>query len=57
MGKRVCFLVSEHPFLDARIFKKQAKSLLKQGYAVTMIVPRRNGYLFNIDGRDRKSVV
>ncbi|QKY71103.1 glycosyltransferase [Lentibacillus sp. CBA3610] len=51
MGKNVCFLVSEHPFLDARIFKKEAKSLLKQGYTVTMIVPRRKGYLFDTDGR------
>lgn len=50
MGKKVCFLVSEHPFLDARIFKKEAKSLVKQGYQVTMIVPRRNGYLFDVDG-------
>ncbi|SFE16452.1 Glycosyltransferase involved in cell wall bisynthesis [Lentibacillus persicus] len=50
MVKRVCFLVSEHSFLDARIFKKQAKSLLKQGYTVTMIVPRRKGYLFAVDG-------
>lgn len=50
MGKSVCFLVSEHPFLDARIFKKEAKSLVKEGYQVTMIVPRRNGYLFDVDG-------
>ncbi|MFD2760000.1 glycosyltransferase [Lentibacillus juripiscarius] len=50
MGKHVCFLVSEHPFLDARIFKKEAKSLLKQGYHVTMIVPRKDGYLFDTDG-------
>lgn len=50
MSKNVCFLVTEHPFLDARIFKKEAKSLLKQGYKVTMIVPRKNGYLFDIDG-------
>ncbi|UFU00043.1 glycosyltransferase [Radiobacillus kanasensis] len=46
----VCFIVTEHPFLDARILKKEAKSLLRQGYNVTMIVPRRNGYLFDIDG-------
>lgn len=46
----VCFLVTEHPFLDARIFKKEAKSLVARGYRVTMIVPRINGYLFDIDG-------
>ncbi|WP_079527472.1 glycosyltransferase [Halobacillus hunanensis] len=51
MKKKVCFLVTEHPFLDARIFKKEARSLTKQGYEVTMIVPRKNGYLFDIDGR------
>ncbi|WP_188455298.1 glycosyltransferase [Virgibacillus oceani] len=50
MSKNVCFLVSEHPFLDARIFKKEAKSLLKNGYNITMIVPRKNGFLFDIDG-------
>ncbi len=50
MKKKVCFLVAEHPFLDARIFKKEAKTLLKNGYEVTMIVPRINGYLFDIDG-------
>ncbi|HLR66613.1 MAG TPA: glycosyltransferase [Virgibacillus sp.] len=50
MGEHVCFLVSEHPFLDARIFKKEAKSLLKQGYKMTMIVPRKNGNLFDVDG-------
>jgi len=50
MKKKICFLVTEHPFLDARIFKKEAKSLLKQGYDVSMIVPRINGYLFDING-------
>ncbi|UOR11539.1 glycosyltransferase family 4 protein [Halobacillus amylolyticus] len=50
MSKNVCFLVTEHPFLDARIFKKEAKSLVKQGYKVTMIVPRRDGNLFDVDG-------
>ncbi|AXF54568.1 glycosyltransferase [Salicibibacter kimchii] len=50
MKKTVCILVSEHPFLDARIFHKEAKSLRKHGYEVTMIVPRRNGQLFDIDG-------
>ncbi|WP_059103227.1 glycosyltransferase [Shouchella shacheensis] len=50
MKEKVCFLVSEHPFLDARIFKKEAKSLSMKGYDVTLIVPRRNGHLFDIDG-------
>lgn len=50
MKTKVCMLVAHHPFLDARIFKKEAKSLLKQGYDVTMVVPRKKGYLFDIDG-------
>ncbi|WP_106498261.1 glycosyltransferase [Lentibacillus sp. Marseille-P4043] len=50
MSKNVCFLITEHPFLDARIFRKEAKSLSTQGYQVTMIVPRKNGYLFDVDG-------
>ncbi|UOR14054.1 glycosyltransferase [Halobacillus amylolyticus] len=43
-------VIAYHPFLDARIFRKEAKSLQKKGYHVTMIVPRRNGHLFDIDG-------
>ena len=43
-------LVTEHPFLDARIYKKEAKSLMKKGYVVTMIVPRKDGFLFDING-------
>lgn len=50
MTKKVCMVVAYHPFMDARIFKKEAKSLQKKGYNVTMIVPRRNGHLFDIDG-------
>lgn len=50
MSKKVCMLVAEHPFLDSRVFKREAKSLKKLGYDVTMIVPRRDGYLFDIDG-------
>ncbi|MEC2077075.1 glycosyltransferase [Metabacillus fastidiosus] len=52
MKRKVCFLVADHSFLDARIFKKEAKSLLRQGYDVTMIVPKMNGYLFDINGRN-----
>ena len=48
--KKVCMLVASHPFLDARIFKKEAVSLKNQGYDVTLIVPRINGYLFDVDG-------
>lgn len=45
----MCMLVRHHPFLDARIFQKEAKSLVKKGYNVTMIVPRRKGFLYHID--------
>ncbi|OZU88941.1 glycosyl transferase family 1 [Virgibacillus indicus] len=54
MSKKVCMLVAEHPFLDSRVFKKEAKSLKKLGYDVTMIVPRKSGFLFDIDGRPFK---
>ncbi|MFD2760005.1 glycosyltransferase family 4 protein [Lentibacillus juripiscarius] len=50
MPKKVCMVVAHHPFTDARIFKKEAKSLQKKGYHVSMIVPRKNGKLFDIDG-------
>jgi len=43
-------VVADHPFLDARIFKKEAISLKKKGYNVTLIVPRKDGMLFDIDG-------
>ena len=51
MGKKVCMLLCYLPFLDARIFEKEVKSLLKYGYTVTMIVPRKDGYVINIDGK------
>lgn len=47
-------VVAQHPFMDARIFKKEAKSLQKKGYNVTMIVPRKKGHLFDIDGTPLK---
>ncbi|MED4455463.1 glycosyltransferase [Metabacillus fastidiosus] len=49
MKKKVCILVHTHSFLDSRIFKKEAISLQKNGYDVTMIVPRVKGKLFDID--------
>lgn len=47
---KVCMLAKHHSFLDARIFQKEAKSLLKKGYDVTLIVPKKNGFLYDIDG-------
>ncbi len=49
MTLKVCMLVKHHPFLDARIFQKEAKSLVKKGYDVTLIVPKKNGFLYDID--------
>lgn len=40
MKTHVCFLIAEHPFLDARIFKKQAKSLMKIGLQARKIIER-----------------
>lgn len=48
-------VVAYHPFMDARIFKKEAKSLQKKGYDVSMIVPRKQGLLFDIDGTPFKN--
>lgn len=46
----LCYL----PFLDARVFECEAKSLLKDGYEVTIIAPRKGGFLFDIDGKPFK---
>ena len=37
--KTVCILTCVHPVFDIRIFHKQAKSLSKAGYKVTLIAP------------------
>ncbi|SES93426.1 Glycosyltransferase involved in cell wall bisynthesis [Salinibacillus kushneri] len=50
MGKKVCMLLSYLPFLDSRVFELEAKSLVKNGYEVTIIAPRKNRYLYDIDG-------
>lgn len=53
---KVCMLVLQHPFLDARIFKREALSLVKLGYEVTMVVPRnKDGLMYDIDGTPFKT--
>lgn len=43
-------LLEHHPFVDARIFKKEATSLLRKGYDVTIVAPKRAGFLFDVNG-------
>jgi glycosyltransferase involved in cell wall biosynthesis len=45
---KVCILTSVHSALDVRIFHKQAKTLAKGGYVVTLIAPHINDEV--IDG-------
>lgn len=51
MRQKVCMLLCYLPFLDARVFECEAKSLLKHGYEVTIIAPRKGNFLFDIDGK------
>ena len=37
MKNKICLLTSVHPSFDVRIFHKEAKSLVKAGYGVTLI--------------------
>ena len=46
MEKKVCILTTDHSALDDRIFYKEAKSLNKAGYEITLIAPlNQDGFL------------
>lgn len=40
---QVCMLTTEHSAMDVRIFYKEARSLAKAGYQVSILSPMRNG--------------
>lgn len=39
MNNKICILTSIHSVFDGRIFKKEAKALVKAGYQVTLVAP------------------
>ncbi len=46
---KVCMLCSNHPALDGRVFYKEARSLQKAGYDVTLLAPLNDeGFLFDM---------
>lgn len=47
---RICILTSVHPLRDIRIFYKQARSLVRAGYEVTLIAPHDARGEFDLEG-------
>lgn len=46
---KVCMLCNDHPALDGRVFYKEARSLQKAGYDVTVLAPLNDeGFLFDM---------
>ncbi|QDP39297.1 glycosyltransferase [Radiobacillus deserti] len=50
MPKKVCMLLRDLSFLEPRIFECEAQSLIRHGYEVVIIAPRKKRFLFDIDG-------
>lgn len=46
---KICKLIRRHSFLDVRVFQKEARSLARMGYDVTVMAPRMNGQLLNVN--------
>ncbi|MEK3883090.1 glycosyltransferase [Paenibacillus sp. PL2-23] len=46
---KICKLIRRHSFLDARVFRKQARSLAALGHEVYLLAPRYNGVLLNVN--------
>ncbi|MDQ6418333.1 glycosyltransferase [Paenibacillus sp. LHD-117] len=46
---RVCKLIRRHSFLDVRVCRKQARSLAAMGHDVTIMAPRMNGALLDVN--------
>lgn len=46
---KICKLIRRHSFLDVRVFQKQARSLAAMGHEVTVMAPRFDGRLLNIN--------
>lgn len=43
LNNKICILTSVHPALDVRIFYKEAKTLAREGYDITLIAqPDKN---------------
>lgn len=46
----ICFLSSEHPPLDKRVFQKEARSLVEAGFSVTHLCPGDDEGCQTVDG-------
>ncbi|WP_042374378.1 glycosyltransferase family protein [Neobacillus jeddahensis] len=49
MSVKVCMLSKFNTLFDSRMFENESKSLLKNGFDVTSIIPRYNGYICRLN--------